>query len=82
MNNFYTTVETTGELELKRGRQRKKWMWQRIVDELVYRLRNDEKVRDKVEALEDAVVDGLVNPGSAADEILDGFMKSWHSNRT
>lgn len=70
---MYTILETHGELKAKRGRQRVRWMWSRMMDILMSRVRNDPIVRAKVESLEADVIDGRIDATTAADSILETF---------
>ncbi|KAJ3384989.1 hypothetical protein HDU92_003298 [Lobulomyces angularis] len=79
MKKMHTILETSNELESKRGRQRKKWMWQRISDELLWRLRNDKNVKDTIDCLEDKTYKGDITPGRAGDIILDKFIFDQHN---
>lgn len=71
MLDFQSTLVSANEIEAKRGRQRMKWMWARITDELMWRLRNDSKVKHLLESLEGEVYDGRMTPGQAADQVLE-----------
>jgi LAO/AO transport system kinase len=71
MLEYYAVVQG-GEMERKRGEQRKKWMWRRIVDMLVEKVKRDVS-EHKMEELEEDVYEGKVDPGTAADIVIRAF---------
>ncbi|KAJ3271500.1 hypothetical protein HK104_004681, partial [Borealophlyctis nickersoniae] len=54
MKEFYHLMQSCGELDRKRGHQRKTWMWKQINDELLWRLKTDQHVKEMVQRLERA----------------------------
>lgn len=80
MIEFFLILKETGELESKRGQQRKKWMWQRIQDELIYKLKTDERVGLMVKELEASVIKGVVSASDAGDDILEAFLSNQKKN--
>jgi LAO/AO transport system kinase len=74
MQRFYTAMKNSGELDKKRGEQRKLWMWRQITSELIDRLNADVEVKQLVQMLESRVFDGEMTSGMAAEEVVDRFL--------
>lgn len=67
-------LEQEGELELRRQRQRLKWMWSLVHDELLAKLKENEQVSSLAPELEQKVLDGQIPPTAAAFEIVEAFL--------
>ncbi|CAG8726211.1 10216_t:CDS:10, partial [Cetraspora pellucida] len=65
--------KSSGELQIRRGNQRKLWMWRQITSELLNRLNSDESIKKLVDVLEKDVFDGKMTSGTAADHVVDVF---------
>lgn len=63
-------LDAAGELKKKRAAQQVTWMRALIEERLTEKLRSDSVIRGRLAACEKAVADGLMGPGSAADEII------------
>ncbi|KAJ3082888.1 hypothetical protein HK102_001400 [Quaeritorhiza haematococci] len=74
MKEYYWLMRDSHDLEIKRGEQQKKWMWHRITDELITRLKRDHDVRSMIRKLEQSVFEGHITSGQAADRILEAFL--------
>jgi LAO/AO transport system kinase len=72
MKEFYEVVDSEGELDRKRGEQRKAWMWRRIMDMMIERVKRDVSEHE-IKELEEAVYEGRVDPGTAADSVIRAF---------
>ncbi len=68
------SCKTSGELDKKRGEQRKLWMWRQITSELIDRLNADVEVKQLVQTLESRVIDGKMTSGMAAEEVANRFL--------
>ncbi|TPX38200.1 hypothetical protein SmJEL517_g00224 [Synchytrium microbalum] len=74
MQEYYKIMQESGSLHTKRGLQRKKWMWQQITDELLWRLKTDSNVKDMVLSLEAGVFRGDITSGQAAEDCVRAFI--------
>lgn len=63
----------TGELEQLRRSQLKGWMWDLIEDQLMTAFRQHPEVKQKLPALEQALLQGRIAPTSAALQLLEAF---------
>uniref|UniRef100_UPI00398F38FB methylmalonic aciduria type A protein, mitochondrial n=1 Tax=Pristiophorus japonicus TaxID=55135 RepID=UPI00398F38FB len=70
---FHTTMFASGELQIKRQKQQKVWMWNLIRENVTEYFCNHPAVRNKIPSLEDEVVSGDITPGLAADILLKAF---------
>jgi LAO/AO transport system kinase len=68
-------MTTSGELQEKRARQRVHWLWTIIEDRLMTGLRQDSKVSEVIDTVEEAVKSGRLTPGIGAERILGAFEK-------
>jgi len=75
MKQFHTVMLESGELELKRRKQQKAWMWSHISDEVLQLFKSHGQVAALVAEYEHKVMEGEVPPGTAADLLLHEFMK-------
>ncbi|XP_032873876.1 methylmalonic aciduria type A protein, mitochondrial isoform X2 [Amblyraja radiata] len=73
MTEFHTSLVATGELQIKRQRQQKVWMWNMIQENVTEYLCNHPAVRNQIPNLEEKVVRGDITPGLAADILLRTF---------
>ena len=64
-----------GLIDTKRADQAINWMWNEISSGLVERLRADAAVAVRIGELEDAVRANRLSPTSAADELMETFIK-------
>ncbi|KAG0197619.1 hypothetical protein BGX28_008872 [Mortierella sp. GBA30] len=79
MKEYFDIMESTGELQKKRGHQRKIWMWRQVSSELMDLLNEDEQVREMANELEAKVLRNEVMSGAAAHQIVERFMKGMSS---
>ncbi|KAI8597351.1 methylmalonic aciduria type A protein, mitochondrial [Dissophora ornata] len=80
MKEYFDIMESAGELQKKRGNQRKIWMWRQVSSELLDRLNEDEQVRKMAHELEAKVLQNEVMSGAAAHQIVERFMKGMSSS--
>lgn len=73
VERFRDAVTSTGELPSRRSDQALSWMWSELEEVLVARLRDHEKVRDRLRELEHEVGAGLVSPGSAVAQLVESL---------
>ena len=62
-----------GALGDRRADQARSWFWSELTDTLVERFRADPAVRERLPALEAAVMSGSVTPSAAAQQLLDAL---------
>ncbi|KJE91117.1 mmaa protein [Capsaspora owczarzaki ATCC 30864] len=73
MLQFYDSQMKGGEFFLKRSQQRKRLMWKHVSDGILERFQAHPEVSRVIAGAEQQVMQGLVAPGLAADELLDRF---------
>ena len=75
VQKFQTSQATDNLIETNRAEQAKNWMWNEIRNGLVERLKTDPAVAKKAAELEVAVTENRLSPTSAADELMDMFIR-------
>ncbi|KAF9356081.1 hypothetical protein BGX26_005766 [Mortierella sp. AD094] len=80
MKEYFDIMQSTGELQQKRGNQRKIWMWRQVSSELLDLLNEDPHVREMANELESKVLRNEVMSGAAAHKIVERFMKGMSSS--
>ena len=73
MCDYQDKMAASGEMDSKRARQRKVWMWSQIRDNVLQLFRDNPAVREKLGTYEESVAKGQVTPGYAADRLLAEF---------
>jgi len=68
-------LDTSGQFTERRALQARDWMWLEVNDSLINALQGDEDVRKQVPILEAAVREGRIPPTTAAQQLLDIFLK-------
>jgi LAO/AO transport system kinase len=76
VEEFRSTLDSTGELDRRRAEQAREWMWSEVSESLMDALRSDERVADLADRLEAAVTAGDLPPAAAARQILDAFLRA------
>ncbi|KAG0020696.1 hypothetical protein BGZ82_011526 [Podila clonocystis] len=79
MKEYFQIMESSGELQKKRGRQRKIWMWRQVSSELMDLLNEDAQVRKMANELEAKVLKNEMMSGAAAHKIVEKFMRGMNS---
>ncbi|MCP3663519.1 MAG: methylmalonyl Co-A mutase-associated GTPase MeaB [Gammaproteobacteria bacterium] len=74
IEHFMDTIQQSGELVSRRANQAREWMWSETSDSLLSALRNDQRVRQLIPELEQAVTRGSMPPGNAAARLLAAFL--------
>ncbi|KAF9973526.1 hypothetical protein BGZ73_003216 [Actinomortierella ambigua] len=74
MKEYFSIMEESGELQTKRGEQRKIWMWRQVSSELMDLLHEDAQVRQFAHKLESKVLNNEMMSGVAAHEIVQTFL--------
>ncbi|MCP4993071.1 MAG: methylmalonyl Co-A mutase-associated GTPase MeaB [Gammaproteobacteria bacterium] len=74
IKHFMDTIQQSGELVSRRANQAREWMWSETSDSLLSALRNDQRVRQLIPELEQAVTRGSLPPGNAAARLLAAFL--------
>ena len=75
IKSFKEKSHKTGDLEAKRRHQSVAWMWREVQSMSILRLKNEAKLARLSEELEQAVGQGLIEPGTAARKILNTFFQ-------
>ncbi|KAI8507663.1 hypothetical protein Bbelb_150430 [Branchiostoma belcheri] len=76
MTGFRNKTWNSGELDMKRRRQHRVWMWNHIQDSMIKLFRQHPGVQRLIDGTEDRVMRGEITPGAAADALLREFEKS------
>ncbi|MCP5065642.1 MAG: methylmalonyl Co-A mutase-associated GTPase MeaB, partial [bacterium] len=71
IERFHTATTASGELPSRRSEQALRWMWSELEEVLVERLRANNDIRARLHALERAVSEGSLSPGSAVAELVE-----------
>ncbi|KAJ2413277.1 hypothetical protein GGF41_005980 [Coemansia sp. RSA 2531] len=71
---YFTKLRESGEWDSLRAAQQEKWMWREVTNLLLTRLNRDPQVRKFAQTLEADVINGMVPPGIAAEQIVDKFL--------
>ncbi|KFH69578.1 hypothetical protein, variant [Podila verticillata NRRL 6337] len=79
MKEYFEIMESSGELQKKRGHQRKIWMWRQVSSELMDLLNEDAQVREMANELEAKVLKNEMMSGAAAHKIVEKFMRGMNS---
>lgn len=74
LQEYRQVLTEHGELERRRGLQRKKWMWNYIQDQLLRMFNSHPGVRVKRSELEELVLSHSLGPGVAADLLISEFI--------
>ena len=69
-------LEAAGELDERRRRQAKAWLWHEVTDRLVTTFRDDPAVQGLLPGLEAEVADGRLTPTTAAARLLEAYRQS------
>jgi len=75
VEEYRATISSSGEMAERRSLQARTWMWSEISESLIAALRSDPVANNRLEQLEQAVVDGSVPPTLAASELIDIFLR-------
>ncbi len=67
--------EDSGELESRRKRQAREWMWSLLEDGLMSAFRGQAEVANEIARLEAAVEARETTPGAAAQRLLERFLR-------
>lgn len=73
LQDHRVALRVAGEFEAMRRQQQRGWMWSLVEDELMARFREHPEVKSHCAELEQAVLDGELTPGLAADRLLGYF---------
>ena len=75
VEDYRQVMTSSGDLQAKRAAQARRWLWSETAEQLMARLREDPAVRERVQALEQAVSAGTVSPRVAAQQLVTRFWK-------
>ena len=76
VQRYCVALRDTGEMEVRRAEQRRKWLWSETAEDLVEALRRDPRVKAELPRIEKAVLAGEVLPMTAARRLLDVFLRA------
>ena len=76
---YRTSMLTSGLFYETRAKQRSKWLWRLVREGVVDRVKGSRGLIDIVQGLERGVLEGVVSPGRAADQIIERFLRSAES---
>lgn len=74
MEDFQETMLESGELEAKRKKQYRTWMWNHIENHLISAFKAHPKIHQLLNEVEKQVEDGIVTPGQASDILIKKFL--------
>ncbi|WP_020593175.1 methylmalonyl Co-A mutase-associated GTPase MeaB [Kiloniella laminariae] len=74
--SFRHKLWASGEIPQKRAQQAKAWMWNEIRETLLVAFRDDQQVAAALQEMESDVIEGRLAPASAANRLLNLFLKS------
>ncbi|MSR08146.1 MAG: methylmalonyl Co-A mutase-associated GTPase MeaB [Gammaproteobacteria bacterium] len=75
VEDYQRVMTSSGDLQAKRAAQARRWLWSETAEQVMARLREDPAVRERVQALEQAVSAGRVSPRVAAQQLVTRFWK-------
>jgi LAO/AO transport system kinase len=75
IEQYRATMTASGDLGAARAAQARRWLWNETVESLMALLREDPRVRQRIQELEEAVAAGRVSPRVAARELVHNFWK-------
>ncbi|MFT4561125.1 MAG: LAO/AO transport system kinase [Gammaproteobacteria bacterium] len=75
VSEYRTTMQAHGEIARRRSSQAQAWLESEIHDALGQRFRADPKVRARLSDIEAAVANGTLPPTTAAQRLIDEFLK-------
>ena len=79
MKKYNDALRGSGEVSRRRAEQHKLWMWSYVEERLLTLVHSSPSVARKARALEAAVLDGQLPPGTAADHLIDAFLHKLRS---
>jgi LAO/AO transport system kinase len=82
IGEYRDLMRSDGRLEKRRAEQARAWMWSEVDDALLAAFREHDGVRERLEALEQAVMDGRTPATAAAQELLAVFLDGVNGNAT
>ena len=69
-------LEGSGELATMRAEQARTWLWSEVQDSLIADLKDDPDVRKHIPELEQAASDGRISAATAAERLLEIYLKT------
>ena len=78
ISEFRSTMTSSGDLQVSRAAQARRWLWSETAEQLLARLREDPAVRQRIAQLEQDVSAGQVSPRVAARALVTQFWKDGH----
>lgn len=74
VEKYCHALRDSGELSVRRGQQRRKWLWTETAEDLLDVLRRDPGVKAELQDIEKAVVTGEMLPMTGSRRLLDVFL--------
>ncbi|CBL47047.1 LAO/AO transport system kinase [gamma proteobacterium HdN1] len=79
IDEFHATMQKAGELEQRRARQNKDWMWKLVHELIQLRLQHHPKARSVAERMESQVISSQITPLLAALDIVNALIPTQHA---
>ena len=74
VEQFREDIGESGELGARRAEQARSWLWEAVSADVVDALKADARVKKRLPAIEQHVVEGTLTAGAAARELIDTFI--------
>ncbi|CAH1777511.1 unnamed protein product [Owenia fusiformis] len=81
MMSYHDAMLTSGEMEHKREKQHKIWMWNHIKENIMDLFKQHPFVKSQIADLEYKVSLGAITPGLAADILMNAFIKDMNNSK-
>ncbi|MDY0212793.1 MAG: methylmalonyl Co-A mutase-associated GTPase MeaB [Desulfuromonadaceae bacterium] len=75
LDEFRTSMLSSGEFDTKRRQQARDWMWTLLLDDLKELFIHDKNVAPLLPQVEQSVIEGLTTPGAASRRLLERFRR-------
>lgn len=76
IEDFRDTMTKNGAITTARAKQARTWLWSEISATLLESLQHDQRLRSRVDELEQQVAEGRTSPWVAAQELVDAYRDS------
>jgi len=73
--HHHKMLDASGQFTERRATQARDWMWLEVKDSLITALQGDDEVREQIPILETAASEGRIPPTTAAQQLLEIFLK-------
>lgn len=72
---FRKLMAESGELELRRQKQSRYWLWKNVQSLITEQTQNDSDLRAKAKSLEKSLDEGKITPRVAATELIESLVR-------